>query len=186
MSKVKGNQIKARMSLLKERYGEAGLEKVLASLSEEDQAELRGVIMNVGWYDFWLAARFDQAIIDVLEQGQSSLFEELGRASAKENLQGVHKNLLEPREPLAFMQKTRIIYTFHYDTGSREWEESGPTSGYMVTRDAETYSVADCMTNIGYFKQGLELCGAKNIVIVEEECRAKGGAVCRFRVNWDE
>jgi len=28
------------------------------------------------------------------------------------------------------------------------------------------------------------MCGAQSPRIVEEECRAKGGAVCRYRLRW--
>ncbi len=186
MANVKGNQIKARMSLVRDKYGEDALEQVLASLSEEDQTVMRGTISSIGWYDFWMYARFDQAIIDILEQSKSSLFEELGRASAEENLNGVHSKFIDPPDPLSFMQKTKIIYSFYYDTGYREWEETSPTSGFMVTHDAETYSAADCLTVVGYFKKGLEMCGAKDVEIVEEECRAKDGSVCRYRVSWNK
>jgi hypothetical protein len=29
------------------------------------------------------------------------------------------------------------------------------------------------------------MCGATNPRVVEEECRARGGNVCRYRLSWD-
>jgi hypothetical protein len=29
------------------------------------------------------------------------------------------------------------------------------------------------------------MCGVKGVKIKEEECRALGGAVCRYRVTWE-
>jgi hypothetical protein len=29
------------------------------------------------------------------------------------------------------------------------------------------------------------MCGATGVHVDEEECRAKGGLVCRYRVRWD-
>ncbi|MCP4899457.1 MAG: hypothetical protein GY906_21030, partial [bacterium] len=185
-AKVKGNQIRSRLALVREKYGEDALERVLSELSEDDQAVLRGITTNSSWYDFWLAARLDEAIIGTLEEGNVNLFEELGRSSARVNLRGVHKRFIDPPEPLAFMRKVSFIYSFHYDSGHRDWEETSSTSGFMVTREAETFSVGDCMTNIGYFKQALEMCGARKVEIIEEECRAREGHVCRFRVRWIE
>ncbi len=186
MAKVKGNQMRSRLSMVREKHGEQALEKVIAAMPPDDQVVLRGIITNSSWYDFGLATRLDDTIIDTLEGGNITVFEELGRSSAKENLRGVHKNFIDPPEPLAFLQKVPLIYSFHYDSGRRDWEPTGAMSGFMITRDAQTFSVGDCMTNIGYFKQGLEMCGAKNVGIVEEECRAKSGSVCRFRVSWSE
>jgi hypothetical protein len=44
--------------------------------------------------------------------------------------------------------------------------------------------VPDCLTVVGWYRHALEMCGAKGVTIVEEECRAKGGGVCRYAVSW--
>jgi len=38
----------------------------------------------------------------------------------------------------------------------------------------------------GWYKEALKMCGAKNVVAVEEECRAKGGSCCRYRFQWKQ
>jgi uncharacterized protein (TIGR02265 family) len=181
--KVKGNILKSRIGFVKERFGDAGWRKVLAALPGSDQALLNSTI-NVAWYDFDLADRLDKAIVQALGGGDTRLFEEMGRASAQENLTTVHTNFLKPPDPQKFMSKAPLIYAFYYDKGRRTWEATGPTSGVMTTFDAETYSTADCATVIGWHKQGLSMVGAKNIRIVEDQCRARGNAVCRYQVSW--
>jgi hypothetical protein len=37
---------------------------------------------------------------------------------------------------------------------------------------------------IGWYRRALEMCGAEGVSIVEDECRARGGEVCRYRVEW--
>jgi hypothetical protein len=37
---------------------------------------------------------------------------------------------------------------------------------------------------IGWYRKGLEMCGAERVKIVEEECRARGGRVCRYAITW--
>jgi predicted hydrocarbon binding protein len=54
----------------------------------------------------------------------------------------------------------------------------------LTTRDAETFSVPDCLTVVGWHRRALEMCGAKQVRIVEEECRARGGTACRYRISW--
>ncbi len=181
--KVKGNIIKARIGFVKERFGEAGWQKVLASLPETDRTAINAVL-NVAWYDFALGERLDRAIVSALGGGDTRIFEEIGRASARENLRGVHSNFLQPADPLKFLEKTGMIYKFYYDIGHRTWEQTGPTSGYLTTFDSETFSMADCATVVGWHKEALAMLGAKNVVIVEETCRARGGTVCRYKVSW--
>ncbi|HER43145.1 MAG TPA: TIGR02265 family protein, partial [Candidatus Eisenbacteria bacterium] len=111
-------------------------------------------------------------------------FQDIGAKSAERNLTREHKTFLTPGDPQAFLKKAGIIYNFYYDKGYREYEETGPTSGVLTTHEAETHSVPDCMTVIGWYREALKMCGAKEIRIVEEECRAKGGSCCRYRVEW--
>ncbi len=184
--KVKGNQIKSRITLIKNEYSDDVLEKVLNSLSEEDQKVFRGIITNTTWFTFEAANRFDEAIIKVLGGNKDELYMKLGRASAKETLNGIHRVFLEPREPLAFIKKVNHIYRFYYNVGYREWESETATSGFINTMDAEMYSEGDCLTNVGYFTEGLEMCGAKNIKFVREKCREQGDKICQHHVSWTE
>jgi hypothetical protein len=72
----------------------------------------------------------------------------------------------------------------YYDKGWRDYKPTGQTSGVMTTYEAETYSATDCMTVIGWYKEALKMCGAINIEMVEETCRARGGDCCRYLVSW--
>jgi hypothetical protein len=56
----------------------------------------------------------------------------------------------------------------------------------MTTYEAETFSVPDCLTVAGWYRRALDLCGAQGVSIVEDECRAKGGEVCRYRIAWKD
>lgn len=181
--KVKGNILKARMAFVKERFGEAGWLKVLAALPEHEQRQLKSA-MNVAWYEFDLADHLDKAIASTVGGGDTRIFEEMGRASARDNLTTVHSGFLQPPDPQKFMAKAPLVYAFYYDKGRRTWEATGPNSGVMTTFDAETFSTSDCATVIGWHKEGLSMVGAKNIQIVEDQCRARGGTVCRYRVSW--
>ncbi len=55
----------------------------------------------------------------------------------------------------------------------------------LTTHEAETFSTADCLTVIGWYRKALQMCGAKGVKMVEEECRAQGGDVCRYRISWE-
>ena len=38
--------------------------------------------------------------------------------------------------------------------------------------------------SVSLYRKALEMCGAAGVRVVEEECRAKGGAVCRYAISW--
>ena len=122
----------------------------------------------------------------VLAGGKPEFFERLGEASAAKNLATLHSGYLTKGNPQAFLAKAPAIYGMYYETGRREYQQTGDRSAVITTHDAETFSGPDCLTVIGWYRKGLEMCGAAGVKIVEEECRARGGQVCRYAITWND
>jgi hypothetical protein len=181
--KVKGSVLKARLGLIDELSPEGGRDRVLGTLSEDDRKALVG-LMATGWYPFALGKRLDDAIVKVLGGGRPEFFERIGEASAAKNLSTVHRDFLSPGDPHAFLERTPLIYSFYYDKGRRDYEQVGEREALLTTHDAETFSAADCLTVVGWYRKALEMCGCAAVVVVEEECRARGNSACRYRLTW--
>lgn len=183
MQQVKGAVLKSRLGFVEQHFGPDGVRRVLESLTPEDRGSLE-LLFTSNWYPFELGTRLDDAIVRVLGGGRPELFERLGAASAQRNLGSIHSSYLTPGDPQAFLANAPAIYAAYYETGRREYRATGPKSGVLTTHGAEAYSAADCLTVIGWYRQALEMCGATGVKVVEEECRARGGSVCRYRVSW--
>jgi uncharacterized protein (TIGR02265 family) len=181
---IKGLILQSRKDFVIDNFGEGAWERVLAVLPQDDRSQLGELILAAKWYPFEVGERLDRAIVDVLGEGDEKVFEEIGAKSAQRSLMKVHKSFLTPGDPQAFLEKADVIYKFYYDTGRREYERTGESSGVLVTHDAKTFSVPDCLTVIGWYRQALRMCGARDVDIVEEECRARGGSCCRYRLTW--
>ena len=181
---IKGSILESRLQFVKERFGEQAVDRVISALPASDQETLRNPINKDGWYHFQTAQNLDGAIVQVIGKGDARLFEEMGAASAQQNLSGTQKFYLDLGNPQGFMLRAPLIYHVYYNKGWRDYKPTGPTTGVMTTYEAETYSTADCMTVMGWYKQALSMCGANDAVIVEETCRARGGDYCRYLVSW--
>jgi hypothetical protein len=182
---IKGLIIQARKEFVEEHFGKDAWLKILEALPPEDRKALGDLILAARWYPFELGERLDRAIVNGLGEGKEKIFEDIGVKSAQRSLTKVHKSFLAPGDPQAFLKKSDVIYKFYYDTGRREYEQTGPNSGVMTTYEAKTFSVPDCLTVLGWHKEALRMCGARNVEGVEEECRAKGGSCCRYRFKWN-
>ena len=182
--KIKGGVLAARVAFVKEHFGADAWVRVLDALPTEDARALRGMLLVSGWFAFDMGKRLDETIVRVLGHGASDVFERIGAASADRNLTGAHSGLLTPGDPEAFLRKTDAIYGFYYDTGRRTYASTGPGAGVITTYDAETFSAADCLTVIGWYRRALEMCGASDVSLAEDTCRALGGQYCRYRVRW--
>ena len=184
--KIKGFILHSRQEFVKEHFGDEAWDQVLEALSEEHRTILSDTLLTASWYDFEVGKQLDITIVDVLGEGAKKVFEEIGAQSAQRNLTGIHASFIEDSNPQSFLKKAGTIYKFYYDVGHREYEEASPNSGVLTTYDAETYSVPDCLTVVGWYKEALKMVGAKNVEIEEETCRALGGEVCRYKVSWED
>lgn len=182
--KIKGNVLLARVAFVKKHFGEEGWARLLESLGPAERGVLGGTVARAGWYPFETGRLLDDAIVKVLGKGNPGVFEELGAASARENLTTLHKSFIELETPQGFMAKAPIIYGFYYDTGRRDYEQTGPSSCALITHDADTYSAVDCLTVIGWYREALSMCGAREIRASQPACRANGDAVCRYEFRW--
>jgi len=185
VQQIKGAVLKSRLAFVQDQFGTEGLQRILASLPDSDQRTLR-MLFTSNWYPFDLGKALDDAIVRVLGGGKSEFFERLGAASAEKNLSSIHTGYLTRGDAHGFLSKSPSFYSLYYETGRREYTQAGPKEGVLVTYDAETFSAPDCLTVVGWYKKALEMCGVKGVKIKEEECRARGGAVCRYRVSWDQ
>ncbi len=183
MQQIKGAVLKSRLAFIEEHFGKDALPRVLATLPTDDQRALK-LVFTSNWYAFDIGKRLDDAIVAVLGAGKPELFERMGAASAAKNLGSLHSGFIAPGNPQAFLEKTPSIYSMYYESGHREFKSTGERSAVLTTYDAETFSAPDCLTVVGWYRKALEMCGAQGVRVVEEECRARGGKVCRYAVSW--
>jgi uncharacterized protein (TIGR02265 family) len=185
MIQVKGSVLRSRLALVEELRPGDGVQRVLARLEAADREALSSLLAS-SWYPFDLGSRLDAAVVAELGGGRAEFFEKLGEASAEKNLgpAGVHRRFLVPGDAHGFLEKTPLIYSYYYDQGRRDYERTGEREAVLTTREAETFSTPDCLTVVGWYRKALEMCGAGSPRVVEEECRARGAAVCRYRLSW--
>ncbi len=184
MQQIKGAVLKSRLAFVQEQFGREGVERVLAGVPEGDRRTLT-MLFTSNWYPFALGTSLDDGIVRVLGGGRPEFFERLGAASAEKNLASIHSGFLTQGDAHGFLAKSPSFYSLYYEGGRREYTPVGPREGVFTTYDAETFSAPDCLTVVGWYRKALEMCGVTGVNIVEEECRALGRSVCRYRVTWD-
>jgi uncharacterized protein (TIGR02265 family) len=184
-SRIKGHILLSRIQYVREVAGEARFMEVLASLPAEDRAILSGMILPVTWYSLDLNLRLDAAIATVLSPGdRSQVFLEMGRASAEQNLKGVHRPYVREGDPHFLLAAAPRIYAAYYAVGKRTYQKTGERSAVLRTEGAEIASATDCLTVIGWHQRAIELCGGTDVKVEEVQCRARGGPHCEYRCSW--
>jgi len=182
---IKGNVVLARLKYVREAGGEPALQAILDRLPPEDRKLFSGWILPITWYPLDVCLRLDDAIASVMSpHDRASVFLAMGRASADANLSGPHRPYVRKGDPHFLLQATPQIYGAYYAVGRRTYERTGETSAVLTTHGAESVTETDCLTVVGWHVRAIELCGGKDVSVVEKRCVARGDEVCEYRCSW--
>ena len=184
---VKGTLLIARMKYLRAQ-GHESVERVLGSLSKEDQQVLRGMLLPSTWYSADLLTRFEATIATVLAKGdRRALFLDMGHFTADTNLgpRGVQRPYLKVDDPHFLLRNVPRMYATQHSGGTRTYEQTGARSATVRTlAEGGPVSPDDCLTSVGWLRRAIELSGGKSVTVEETHCRAQGAPCCEYVCNW--
>lgn len=182
---VKGSVLLSRMAFVTSAQGTAALTRIVRRLSEEDARVLTGMLMPFAWYPFATNARLDQSIAIEFDIGDR-IFTLLGEASARDNLNtGSQLQYIRDKNPHALLKHTSAIYKVYYDSGHRTYQRVDEGRAILQTHDSASFSLADCLTVVGWHQKAIEMCGGRSVRVVETQCRARGGGICEYICEWE-
>jgi len=180
---VKGSVLESRLDFARRKRGEPFLARVLARLTDEDRRIL-GSLLPFSWYPFETNERLDLAIRDELGAGDE-LFRELGVASATHNLTSASQlHYIRVRDPHALLKQASAIYGIYYNSGYRTYERVNDKMAILRTHDSKSFSIADCLTVVGWHEKAIEMCGGRTVTVIENKCRARGDSICEYVCEW--
>jgi uncharacterized protein (TIGR02265 family) len=181
---VKGSVIASRLAFVRDERGDPAVERVLAQLTDEQRAVLKGILLPFTWYPFELNEALDFAIAAEFGSG-SDIFLRLGARSADDNLGSAsQKQYIRDHNPQALLKNTSAIYGVYYDTGHRDYVKLSETSAVLRTFDSLSFSTADCLTVVGWYERALSMCGGKQVRVLQTKCRANGDEICEYECSW--
>ncbi len=181
---VKGSILEARLAFVRKHADPTLALRVLARLPEADRQLYLAGIVPVAWYPFEMNERLDLAIRDELGQGDRA-FHALGVASALHNLTSASQlHYIRKRDPHGLLKQASAIYGAYYGSGQRTYERVGDTRAVLSTHGSRSFSAEDCLTVVGWHEKAIELCGGREVRVVERRCRARGDEVCEYVCEW--
>jgi hypothetical protein len=179
---AKGSVFLADREYIVDRYGLDGWNRALLRLNAADR-EVLGSLVAVGWYELSLHHRLNRAVFDELSQMDPRVLEHMARSSAGQHLTRIHRVFLSMANPAYVLEKAGQYWSRFYDSG--EWRVYRLPNG----ADAELVglSLPDelmCRAVTAYVQRLFELVGARSPSVHHPTCRARGDAVCLFRVRY--
>jgi hypothetical protein len=178
---VKGIMFAARHRFLKEHFGQAVLETVLAPLS----ARTRGYAENPlasAWCEFGSLVEFDRTIHRELSDRHPDILALVGAASAEYGIGKVYR-VLDSGELRKFLEG---IAAFHerFQKYGRVVCTATPDGAQMSYLDYVCHSPIFCASAIGFFLEAILRHGGHRPRVEETKCTCRGDDVCLYDLRW--
>jgi len=137
-------------------------------------------IVVASWYPLEDYVQLIRAVGKVLGNQSGDTYVEMGRAAARDHMEGTYSRLKKSVN----RQAAFTLLSSMYDTGEMKVLERAPgraliewTNFAMPTREV-------CETFTGYQLQRMEMQGFEDVHVRHTRCRAEGSSACRWELSW--
>lgn len=184
--KVKAVALKSREKFIKTKFGEESYQKFLQKLNPEDKEILESTTLVSDWIPYHTYINVNQKICEEFFGHQEKAFSQFGEASAEEALTTIYKTFVATKNVKRFIQSAPDLYSLYYQNLGNivvHFEGENVVNAKIIGNPEPHRSM--CLSIIGYFQKGLQMCGAKNIIIQEKKCACWGDDCCEIYARWE-
>lgn len=179
--KVKGAMFAGRKRFLKEQFGDAAFDAVLARLAPRTRP-YASTPLSVRWCEFEALIEYDRAIHAQFSTRYPHILALVGAASAEFGIGTVYKHL-DDAELARFLEGIARWHDQYLKFGRVEFTKTA-TGAQLAHFDYPCFSPIFCATAVGFFIEAILRHGGREPEVVETQCHCRGDAVCRFDLRW--
>lgn len=184
MMKVKGTAIVSLPDFIRGKLGEKKCGAWLESLPPRSKTIYSNQILGWKWYPMKYAMSIPlKNMCDMFYAGSDDGAWESGRHSARVALKNVHHPVARG-PPEALIKRTEKLFTIYYTPSVAEAVEVSSGRGVLrLTYFAELNTFIEARL-AGYLERGLEICGAKEVMVSITSSLTKGRPYSEFSLSW--
>jgi hypothetical protein len=186
MLRTRGMNLNGTRAFVKERFQEAGWNRVLARLPRRDVEEVwEGLILPTGWYDYPIHDAFLQVIDDEFRKDVPNLGRELGQRAAQHDIKFHHSLTIAFVDPARVLEQCARLWEEHYSEGRLEVVDRGTRGVKVALTNPGVHPMVCSETVPGWGEWAIGLAGAKNPRAQHFLCVRQGFSRCEYVVEWD-
>jgi hypothetical protein len=136
------------------------------------------------WYPEEDLLELIRAVARTLPASGSDLYEQMGRFSAREQLSGVYRHLLEGGDQFSLPRRGLVLWQSQHDSGRLGMTIEAPGSARIEVVDYALPSREMCGVLRGYTAEMFAMADLKGLGVEESTCRLDGADRCSWRVRW--
>jgi hypothetical protein len=142
-------------------------------------------IQVASWYPEEDLLDLVRALARVLPAGQGDVYEQMGRVTARDQLAGVYRHLLEGGDALSLPRRGLVLWQSQHDSGRLQVTVQGPGRARVEVSDYGLPSREMCKILLGYTAEMFAIAELPNPRVEKTGCRLDGAAQCSWLCSWD-
>jgi hypothetical protein len=142
-------------------------------------------VQIASWYPEEDLLGLIRALARVLPAGPGDVYELMGRFSAREQLAGVYRHLLEGGDALSLPRRGLVLWQSQHDSGRLQVTVLGPGRARVDVSDYELPSREMCRILLGYTAEMFTIAELRNPRVEKTSCRLDGAPQCSWLCSWD-
>jgi hypothetical protein len=179
MARAKGASLLSAVKWLRKNR-----EAALATLPPHLRHYLDERIQIATWYPEEDLIELIRALARVLPVGVGRVYEQMGRLSARDQLTGVYRHLLEGGDRLSLPRRGLVLWQSQHDSGRLKLTMEAAGSARIEIADFALPTREMCQILMGYTAEMFVMAELKDPVIRQTSCRVDGDAICSWTCSW--
>jgi len=159
-------------------------EAALRALPARLHPYLENRIQVASWYPEEDLLELIRAIARILPAGEGDVYEQMGRFSARDQLAGVYRHLLEGGDEFSLPRRGLVLWQSQHDSGRLSVTIEGPGRARIDVVDYALPSREMCGVLLGYSAEMFTMAELKQPAVSKTTCRLDGADRCSWRCTW--
>lgn len=180
---VKGSPVRSLQKFIENDLTPEEREKVFATLPPEYAIRFRGAILPTETVPVHMLNVFTEAAANVKGQPLEEFARRAGREAAGEAVKGIYRFFALVLTPAALLAKAGQMWSALYNRGELRVEDQTSNSARIRLLSFPS-EIAGCCRTTGWIERMAELSGARDIVVQQTQCFARGAPNCEWRLTW--
>jgi hypothetical protein len=181
--RIKGVSFINRYTFLEQRFGEAGLQKVMNAIKPQTAEILRASVAT-DFYPLAPLVEIDRAIVASHLGGEVQRATELGRFSVEQAINRVYTLLFRIVDPGKLIDRSMSLWKKMVEGGRIETARLAENAVEVRVFDLDPLDDVFCHVLRGSLLATLAASGRKQAVVEHPECTLHGGKAVVFRLKW--
>lgn len=183
MSFIKGLVLLSRFEYLESKYGTTTYREFLEKISSTEHNFSKQPVDTANLYTDDLLVTIDQLLLESYFNGDMEEFRRLGEWNARNLMPKYFQLYLTELKPIDFMEQYARLREMMIGSGETRINPVDTKAIMLSTNYGQPVPRNVCLSEQGFIAEGLRMCGAKKMQMIEESCASQPDCFeCKFKV----